>query len=323
MRFVIVGVGAIGGTLAVTLSNAGFEVAAIARGSQLAAIRENGLTLKTPRGDHHARFDCAEDAASLGLNAGDIILLCVKSQDTEAALDSLLAAGAVNQPIFCMQNGVANERMALRYFDNVYAVAVMLPSEFLSPGTICAFGTPQPAIFDIGRYPSGRDETVETVVDAFNRAGLISTARDNAISFKYGKLLLNLRNVLVAASPDKDIQNAWLERARQEAIAAYDAAGIDWTDVGWDDPRRVEHMSMGEIPGVARTGSSSLQSLLRNTGSIETDYLNGEIVMLGRLHGAPTPVNAALCRIARKLVAGELALGKVSEADMEAELAPH
>jgi len=321
MRFVIVGVGAIGGTLAVTLANAGFEVAGIARGRQLAAIRENGLTLKTPHGESHARFDCAEDPASLGLRADDVILLCVKSQDTEGVLNGLLAAGAAGQPIFCMQNGVANERMALRYFANVYAVAVMLPSEYLSPGTVCAFGTPQSAIFDVGRYPSGRDDTVEAVVDAFNRAGLISTAREDAIAYKYGKLLLNLRNVIGAAFADKDAQDIWLERARDEAVAAYRTAGIDWRDVGWNDPRRVEHMVLGDIPGVKRTGSSSMQSLLRNTGSIETDYLNGEIALLGRLHGAPAPVNAALCRIARRLVSGELALGKVTDADMETELA--
>ncbi|MCB1464868.1 MAG: NAD(P)-binding domain-containing protein, partial [Nitratireductor sp.] len=190
MRFIIVGVGAIGGTLAVTLANAGYEVAAVARGEQLRAINENGLTLKTPMGDSHARFDCAEDPAALGLRSDDIILLCIKSQNTEAALADLLAAGAVDQPIFCMQNGVANERMALRYFANVYGVAVMLPSEYLTPGIVCAFGTPQSAIFDLGRYPAGTDETVDAAVVAFNAAGLVSSAREDVMAYKYGKLLL-------------------------------------------------------------------------------------------------------------------------------------
>ena len=48
----------------------------------------------------------------------------------------------------------------------------------------------------------------------------------------------------------------------------------------------------------SRPGASSWQSLARGTGSIEADYLNGEIVLLGRLHGVATPVNAALQRLA-------------------------
>ena len=57
-------------------------------------------------------------------------------------------------------------------------------------------------------------------------------------------------------------------------------------------------MGVDEIAGRPRAGSSSWQSLARGTGAIETDYLNGEIVLLGRLHGVPTPLNAALCAVA-------------------------
>ena len=51
---------------------------------------------------------------------------------------------------------------------------------------------------------------------------------------------------------------------------------------------------MHDIGGRRRGGGSSWQSLARGTGTIETDYLNGEIVLLGRLHGVPTPVNLGL-----------------------------
>ena len=50
-----------------------------------------------------------------------------------------------------------------------------------------------------------------------------------------------------------------------------------------------------------RSGSSTWQSLARHTGEVETDYLNGEIALLGRLHGVATPVNAALCRLAARV----------------------
>ncbi len=53
----------------------------------------------------------------------------------------------------------------------------------------------------------------------------------------------------------------------------------------------------GEIPGAGRIGGSSRQNFVRGTGDIETDYLNGEVVLLGRLHGIPTPANAVIQRL--------------------------
>ena len=50
------------------------------------------------------------------------------------------------------------------------------------------------------------------------------------------------------------------------------------------------------LHGANRGGGSSWQSLARGTGDIESDYLNGEIVLIGRLHGVPTPVNELLQR---------------------------
>ena len=57
-------------------------------------------------------------------------------------------------------------------------------------------------------------------------------------------------------------------------------------------------LGVRDIDGRRRPGSSTWQSLARGTGTVETDYLNGEIVLQGRLHDVPTPVNAALCRLA-------------------------
>ena len=71
--------------------------------------------------------------------------------------------------------------------------------------------------------------------------------------------------------------------------AVHDAARADFT--------------MSRLPGLEHTGGSSWQSLVRGTGSIEADHLNGEIVLLGRLHGVPTPVNAVLQRRARQAAA--------------------
>src|SRR5262245_60109948 len=130
MTFIIYGVGAIGGTLAAKLALAGQPVAGIARGAQLDAIRKNGLLLKTPAGDSRVRFPVAGDPGKLKISGDDIVFLCVKSQDTEAALQLLRDAGVRDQPVVCAQNGVANERAALRLFPNVYAMLVVMPATF-------------------------------------------------------------------------------------------------------------------------------------------------------------------------------------------------
>jgi 2-dehydropantoate 2-reductase len=77
---------------------------------------------------------------------------------------------------------------------------------------------------------------------------------------------------------------------------------------------------MREIAGYARAGGSTWQSLARNTGSIEADYLNGEIAFLGRLHGIATPANAALQAIASRMAREGIAPGSVSAAEMEAAI---
>ena len=60
-------------------------------------------------------------------------------------------------------------------------------------------------------------------------------------------------------------------------------------------------MEFQDIPGAVRGGGSTWQSLTRGN-PVETDYLNGEIVLLGRLHGVPTPVNERLQRLVAEAV---------------------
>ena len=79
-------------------------------------------------------------------------------------------------------------------------------------------------------------------------------------------------------------------------------------------------MTMGEIEGRPRGGGSSWQSLARGTGNIEVDYLNGEMVMLGRLHGVATPVNELLQRRANEAAEARTPPGSIDPAGLLAAL---
>lgn len=302
MRFIVYGVGAIGGTVAAALTHAGKEVVGIARGEQLRAVRQRGLTLKTPEETYTSRFSCVETPDAAMLRPDDVILICTKTQHTTAVLDQLAAAGAGEQAIFCLQNGVENERLALRRFANVHAVAVMLPADFVTPGEVAAFGMPNHGLLYIGRFPGGSDDRDRQVAEALTHARIASFVDDDVMKAKYGKLLLNLHNIVDAAIGRGPESEPVSQLLRREAEAVLSAANIAWRDVGTSHPQRAELMRITPIEGVARTGSSSAQSLARSAGSIETDYLNGEIVLLGRLHGVPTPANAWFCELAARMI---------------------
>jgi 2-dehydropantoate 2-reductase len=79
-----------------------------------------------------------------------------------------------------------------------------------------------------------------------------------------------------------------------------EAAGIPYMSFGEDRDRRGDLIRTRPVNGRSRNGSSSWQSLARATGSIEADHLNGEIVLLGRLHGVPTPANELARQLANR-----------------------
>src|SRR5262249_54290199 len=153
MRFVVYGAGAVGGVVGGRLFARGHEVVLIARGAHLEAIRARGLTIEAQEGSETLRVPAVGGPDELELDDSDVVLLAMKSQDTVAALDALRAATDGEPPIVCVQNGVNNEREALRRFRDVYGVCVMAPTAHLEPGVVQATSSPIAGLLDIGRYP--------------------------------------------------------------------------------------------------------------------------------------------------------------------------
>ncbi|MEX0283354.1 MAG: ketopantoate reductase family protein [Paracoccaceae bacterium] len=300
MRVVVYGMGAIGGSIAAALTRAGHEVIGIARGPHLDAIRAQGLRFRAPDLDEYVAVPCVAAPDQVTFRPDDAILLVMKTQDTVAALHALRAAGVTDQPIFCMQNGVANERMALRVFPNVHGVTVMMPATYLVPGEVAAFGTPNHGMFDVGCAPAGQDECDQALCEVLNGSGFAAFPTDNVMSAKHGKVLMNLGNILRAAVGKTPDLKPFHSRLKDEAMEVFRAAGIAWHEVDEADPRRADLLRFADVPGVERGWGSTAQSLKRGQ-PLETDYLNGEIVLQGRLVGVPTPLNAAMCRLAADL----------------------
>jgi 2-dehydropantoate 2-reductase len=252
------------------------------------------LQLRVPAVGHPREITFAPD---------DVVFLAMKSQDTAPALDDLAAVAPPEISVVCAQNGVDNERMALRRFANVYGMLVYMPGTFLEPGIILNHMTGAWGVLDGGRYPRGTDPTIQRVTSDLATAKFSSRAVADVMRWKYNKLLSNLNNAFVAACGTEARAPEFLAKVRAEALACYEAGGIDCASEEENAQRRKDSgMKFGVIEGGSRDGGSSWQSLARGLPTIETDYLNGEIVLLGRLHGVPTPCNEALQRVANRMV---------------------
>jgi 2-dehydropantoate 2-reductase len=304
MRIVVYGAGAVGGVIGGRLFQHrdahGHDVTLVARGAHHDAIRARGLTLNDPDGSVTLPVPVVDRISAVPLDPGDTVILSMKTQDSAAALDTLASHAPASVAVACAQNGVENERLAARLFAPVYGVCVMLPAQLLEPGVVDAAGWPHNAILDIGYYPSGVDDTARSLSATFEASGLASRPDPAIMRSKYTKLLMNLQNPLDALVAERASWKNIYARARAEAEACLAAGGIEYASDEEEQARRRGVMEMRPVPGRERGGGSTWQTFVRGGRATEVDWLNGEIVLLGRLHGVPTPVNAMLQAVARR-----------------------
>jgi 2-dehydropantoate 2-reductase len=321
VRYLIIGAGAVGGTIGAELFESGHEVVLVARGPHLAALRATGLRFITPRGTTTLPIPAVAGPEEIDLRPDDVLVLCVKGQDTAAALaawaDRPVAGGGVaadRLPLVCAQNGTENERVALRTFARVYAITVLLPATHLEPGQISAISDPVVGVLILGRYPHGTDETVEQIAADLSASRLVVPVVPDAQRWKYAKLLRNLANAVeaVCGSGFDDPDAVRLrDLLIEEGVAVLAAAGIESASDA-EQEQYLAQVTWNDVPEAPHGGGSSWQSIVRGTGTIESDYLNGEIVLLSRLHDVPAPLNARLQRLALQTAAARRKPGSVT-----------
>ena len=128
MRYVVFGAGAVGGAIGGRLFEHGHEVVLVARGPHLEALRARGLELRSPDAAVTLPIPAVDGPGRVDFGPDDVVLLATKSQDTAGALSSLRGAAPPATPVVCVQNGVENERSALRLAHDVYGAVVMVPA---------------------------------------------------------------------------------------------------------------------------------------------------------------------------------------------------
>ena len=316
-RYVIFGAGAVGSTLGGLLARAGSRVVCVARSAQATALGQ-GIVLKGAGEEITVTAEAVTDIRDAKAESDDVVVITTKSQMTESVIDELVCVYDNRLRVVCLQNGVRNEEIASQRVKNVYAGLVFFSAVQLEPTSI---SLPQGLTVAIGCYPNGVDDTSEQLCNELSRADFKALASAYVMPMKWGKLVANLNNATHA------ITDYWLERGmaeqemrelmrevREEGLRVLDAAGIAVEPpAGEPSPIRIREMteklkrppdpsrSAADLPEEERTYASMWQDLYLGRRSSEADFLNGEIVRLGRELSIPTPYNSALLEIVNRM----------------------
>ncbi len=335
-RYVIVGAGAIGGTVGGVLARAGIPTVLVARGRHAETLASAGLTLRTPDGTFHTAVTAVSDAEQVRLTPGDALVFTTKTQQLDVALqqwvdqpvhgpDGVVGTAGELLPALTALNGVVAEDKALRYFRRVYGICVWLPAVHLQAGEVIVRSWPVVGQFHVGRWPAelrspADNELLRDLDTAWTAAGIRVNLVNDVAPWKYNKLLSNLGNAVGALAAERADLTRVVASLRDEAEHVFRRAGIEFVSFEVSAAARVDGPTPRPVPGTDTGASNSTwQSLSRNTGDVETDFFNGEIVRIAHQHGVGAPINGALARLARAAVRNKIGPAQYS-AEQLAEL---
>lgn len=291
LRIVIVGAGGVGGYFGARLLASGAQVAFIARGAHLDAIRRHGLRVESPKGHLHLTGVQASDDPS-GLGPADVVLMAVKMYDLESAaarvLPPLLGPETV---VVTLQNGVEAVDIVRRSVGDarVAGGVAYVVAAVAEPGVIRHVSLDE-LIF--GELDGRRSARLERLAEACRAAGFsarVSDAIEVEIWSKFSRLSVFSGVTAVTRSPigvirsDPDLMRM-LQEACEEAMAVARARGVALPDVLMRDVLQMVHA----LPYEAK--SSMLEDLERGR-PLELPWLSGAVVRLGAAAGVPTPIH--------------------------------
>jgi len=311
MRFIMVGAGAIGGTLGGHLTRVGYDVLFIEPWTEhRQSINTKGVVVRGVSGLHTLKVSAVGRVEDVTFKADDILFMAVKSYHTPEAARAIRAVTSLELPVFCSQNGVRNEEAVAQYFRNTHGVMLLIGAKVLNPGEVIhtSWGP-----VGLGRFPEGLDDADLSVSTALERAGFKVYTSGSIMRSKWNKLLLNLNNAshgLTGLSGQEarnhPVLRQILTAVFEEGARVVRAAGIPFEPPPGEPPideRIRELRSPGYVPpnipdGEELKGRPSLwQDLYHRRGRAEDDFFNGEIVRLAKQVGSSAPINAKLLEL--------------------------
>jgi thiosulfate/3-mercaptopyruvate sulfurtransferase len=329
-RYVIIGAGGVGVTFAAELQRAGRDCVLVARGAQLEFLQAGKLRYARPDGVRYPELPAAGDPAEIDLAPDDVLVLATKTQDAEAVIadwawrpvrfpDGSQRAAAGCLPVLTTQNGLETERIALRRFATVFAGVLWVPATYVRAGEVISAGAPAVGVTWLGKYPAGAHPRLAAIAADVRAAGFEVQVVEDILRWKAAKLLGSVTFVLAALYPSGELRDRAGQLLRDEAREILTAAGYGIADVAAESTADHSRFTVHPVAGRAPGGNSTWQSFSRSS-PLETDFLNGEIVLAARLAGRTAPANQAITERGRQAWRDGAAAGSLGEDDLLAVL---
>jgi 2-dehydropantoate 2-reductase len=285
MKIAVMGAGAVGCYYGGMLAHAGHDVTLIGRAKHVDAVRRDGLLLDTQSFTERVRMQAStavEDVAGAKL-----VLVCVKSNDTDRAAREIAPHLAADAVVLSLQNGVDNsQRLQAMLRQEVLPTVVYVATEMAGPGHVKHHGR--------GDLVIARGHTADSLVELFAEAGIPVQVSDNVTGALWAKLIVNCAYNALSAITQLPygllVQGDGVEGVMRdvvgECLAVAHAEGVTVPGDVWES-----------VQLIARTmptqSSSTAQDLARGRRS-EIDHLNGHVMHRGEALGVATPVNRVL-----------------------------
>jgi 2-dehydropantoate 2-reductase len=298
MRLAMMAAGAVGGYFGARLAAAGHDVAFIARGAHLEALRRDGLTLESALGNLHVqKVNATDDPRQVG--PVDVVLFAVKLWDTETAGEAARPLVGPDTRVITLQNGVDSvERLASIFGPILGASAVIggathVVTKVAQPGMIRHTGTL--ARIRCGRLDGRPDALLARYIDEIARANIDIALVDNMRLELWKKFVLLSANAGATASSrqplgvirDDPDMRAFLFQLMHETMAVGRATGVEFPA---DFPAELERLVAAFAPATRASMANDLEAGNR----LELDWISGKVAALGRKLDVPTPGHAAV-----------------------------
>lgn len=297
MRIVIMGAGGLGGYFGARLAVAGNDVAFVARGAHLAAIKQDGLRVTSARGDLHLHDVVATDNPA-SLQPADVVMVAVKLWDTEAAAEAIKPLVRPGTAVVSFQNGVSKDETLARILgrEAVIGGVGQIGVVIASPGVIAHTGTM--AKLSFGELDNTRSARVEALLAACTDAGIdaeipddINLATWQKFAFLVGMSACTstMRSTIgpIRANPQA---RDFLRDVVREVVAVGRALKVPLAE-------DFAEQRMVGIDALPPQMTASMQGDLARGNRLEVPWLSGAVVEMGKKLGIPTPLNRAVSDI--------------------------
>lgn len=298
MNILVVGLGAIGITFAALLKKSGHEVYGLTKPNYLASFADRKVQISGIWGRHEAVLDDVyADIEPLMGNKPDLIILTVKSYDTEGAVKALAPLVSGNTLVMAAQNGYGNYETIARLVGKEHALLarVIFGAKLLGVGMaeVTGFAGAVTLGQPDGSVPESR---CKSIAEAINASGIPAEYAQNVRALFWDKLLyncaLNPLGALLECNYGKLVDDEGLCRTMnaiiREMFAVAEAHGIALRWKSADE--YIEHFYGMLVPPTRQHFPSTYQDLMAGK-KLEIDALNGAIVRLGKEKAVPVPVN--------------------------------